>query len=66
MILEKIYIYMNSVFGFDYQNHIQTDNQIFSSVQFGFDQFASVMNSVHFFSIRFGFSFRLLWILPDP
>ena len=41
---------MNSVFGFDYQNHIQTENRIKSSVWFGFGKFGSVISSVWLFS----------------
>ena len=53
---------MNSVFGFDYQNHIQTENRIKSSVWFGFGKFGSVISSVRLFSVRFGFGFRFIRI----
>ena len=47
--IEIIYIHMNSVFGYHYQNHIQIDNRIFSLVWFGFDQFGLIVNSVQSF-----------------
>jgi hypothetical protein len=51
-----------SVFGFDYQNHIQTENRIKSSVWFGFGKFGSVISSIRLFLVRFDFGFRFIRI----
>ena len=50
------------VFGFDYKNHIQTENRIKSSVWFGFGKFGSVISSIWLFSVWFGFGFRFIRI----